>query len=136
MPVIASTIVAVPVIARIITVAPVWPVIPPVVAIPGITVVGIGVVIARPVICGEGNRESKGKVNTGARRRFREERQSSDRKNEDNELLHKKRDERNVSQIQEIVSSQPAASGWWLVARPSHRWSPVAKPWLQTLQPG
>jgi hypothetical protein len=98
MPVIASTIVAVAVIAIVIPVAPVWPVIPPVVAIPGITVVaipritvvGIGVVIARSVVGWVWNGESKGKVNTGARRRFREERQSSDRKNEDNELLHKK----------------------------------------------
>jgi xanthine/uracil permease len=90
MPVIASTIVAVAVIAIVIPVAPVWPVIPPVVAIPRITVVGIGVVIARSVVGWVWNGESKGKVNTGARRRFREERQSSDRKNEDNELLHKK----------------------------------------------
>jgi len=103
MPVIPSTIVAVPiivaaVIAIVIPVAPVWSVIPPVVGIPRITVVGIpritvvgiGVVVARSVKDGEGNGESKGKVNTGACRRFREERQSSDRKNEDNELLHKK----------------------------------------------
>jgi hypothetical protein len=91
MPVITSTIVAVPVIAIVITVAPIRPVIPPVVGIPGIiTVVGIGVVIVRSVEGWVWNRESKGKVNTGPRRRFREERQSSDRKNEDNELLHKK----------------------------------------------
>jgi hypothetical protein len=91
MPVIPSTVVATTIIAAavIIAVAPVGSVIPSVVGIPRIiTVVGIGVVIAGPVKDRDRNGESKGKVNTGTCRRFREERQSSDRKNEDNELLH------------------------------------------------
>src|ERR1700730_7672569 len=87
--IVAATIIAVPVIAIVITVGPIRPVIPAVVGISGIvTVVRIGVVIAGSVEGREWNGESKGKVNTGACRRFREERQSSDRKNEDNELLH------------------------------------------------
>ena len=100
MPVIPSTIVAVTIIASaviaaavipvVIPVAPVWSVIPAVVGIPRIITVGIGVVISGSVEDRDWNGESKGKVNTGACRRFREERQSSDRKNEDNELLHKK----------------------------------------------
>src|SRR5580700_6522121 len=90
MPVI-STIVAAAVIARVITVAPIRSVVPTVVGIPRIiTVVGIRVVIARSVEHREWNGESKGEMNTGACRRFGEERQSSDHKNEDNELLHKK----------------------------------------------
>jgi hypothetical protein len=60
------------------------------VSIPRISVVGI--VIARGVNDGDGNGESKGKANAGSCRRFREERQSSDRKSEDNELLHDSKD--------------------------------------------
>jgi len=110
MPVIPSTIVAVTIIAAavIIPVAPVGSVIPPVVAIPRITVIGIEGVIAGSVEGRDRNRESKDKVNTGTCRRFREERQSSDRKNEDNELLHIKRDAKNIPRIQEIVSGKPA----------------------------
>src|SRR5271165_5485809 len=107
MPVIPSTIVAVTIItaAVIIPVAPVRSVIPPIVAIPRITVIGIGGVIARSVEGRDRNREPKDKVNTGTCCRFREERQSSDRKNEDNELLHIERDGKNIPRIQEIVSS-------------------------------
>jgi len=117
MPVISSTIVAVTIIAvavvaaavvAVIAVPPVGSVIPPVIRISRIvTVVGIGVVIARSVEGRDRNGKSKGKVNTGTCGRFREERQSSDRKNKDNELLHMKRDEQNVPRIQEIVRASP-----------------------------
>jgi hypothetical protein len=94
MPVIPSTIVAaaviaVAVVAVIISVAPVGSIIPAIIRISRIiTVVGIRVIIARSVK--DRKWESKGKLNSGARRRLREERQSSDRKNEENELLHTK----------------------------------------------
>jgi len=105
MPVIPSTIVTATIIAAavIIPVAPIGSVIPPVVAIPRITVIGIGTVIARSVEGRNGNGESKDKGNTSTCCRFREERQSSGRKNEDNELLHIITDEKNIPRIQEIV---------------------------------
>jgi hypothetical protein len=106
--IIAVTVVAAAVVTVIIAVPPVGSVIPPVVRISRIViVVGIGVIIARSVEGRDRNGESKGKVNTGTCGRFREERQSSDRKNEDNELLHIKRDEKNVPRIQEIASASP-----------------------------
>ena len=106
--IIAVTIIAAAVVTVIIAVPPVGSVIPPVVRISRIViVVGIGVIIARSVEGRDRNGESKGKVNTGTCRWFREERQSSDRKNEDNELLHIKRDEKNVPRIQEIASAGP-----------------------------
>jgi hypothetical protein len=67
---------------------PEWPVKTSIVSIPWIISVGIRAVISRSVENRDGNRKAKSKANTGTRRRFGEERQSSDRKNEDNELLH------------------------------------------------
>jgi hypothetical protein len=104
MPVIPSTVIAAAVIAItviastvVIPVAPIGPIIPAIVGISriititiiGITVVGIGAV-AGSVVGRERNWEPKGKAYTGLRPRFGEERQSSDRNNEDNELLHKR----------------------------------------------
>jgi hypothetical protein len=104
------TIIAAAVIAIVIPVAPVWSIIPPVISVVPritvvrITVIGIGIVVARPVIGREWNGECKGKVNTGACGRFSEERQSRDGENEDDKLLHKEMDETNISRIQEIVA--------------------------------
>jgi hypothetical protein len=103
---VASTVIAAAVIASAVIAAIVS--IPWVITIIRIAVVWIGAVsavIARSVDDWEWYREPKGKANTGARRRFREERQPSDRNNEDNVLLHKNEesDETNIPRIQEIV---------------------------------
>jgi len=90
----ATTIVTAPVV---IPVAPVRTVIPSIVSISRkIIAVRIEVVIHGSVNGRDWNGESKGKAHTGACRRFREKRQSSDHKSEDNELLHNKRDEEDV----------------------------------------
>jgi hypothetical protein len=60
-----------------------------IISISWIISVGKRGVIARSVVHRDWNRKAKGKANAGTCRRFGEERQSSDRKNEDNELLHK-----------------------------------------------
>jgi hypothetical protein len=94
--VIAAAVVAITVIAStvVIPAAPIRSVIPAIVGVPGIiTVVGVGAVIAGSVEDRERDGESKGKANTGPRRGFREERQTSDRKDEDNELLHRMRNQ-------------------------------------------
>ena len=84
----AGTEIAASVIAVKIPVAPKWSVKPAIISIPRIIPVGIRAIITGSVENWEWNRQAKDKANTGTRRRFREERQSSDRKNEDNELLH------------------------------------------------
>jgi hypothetical protein len=90
----AITIVTPPVV---IPVAPVRTVVSSIVSISRkIIVVRIEVVIHGSVNGRDWNGESKGKADTGARRRFREKRQTSDHKSEDNELLHNKRDEEDV----------------------------------------
>jgi hypothetical protein len=100
--IIPSTVVPAPVI---VTIAPVGTIIPAVIGVPWIiAVIGIWAraVIAWSVEDRKWYRERKGKVHTRLRRRFGEERQSSDHKNEDNELLHKERDVTNLPRIQEI----------------------------------
>jgi hypothetical protein len=114
------TIIAAAVIAMVISVAPIWSIISPVIsvipriAVVGITVRGIGVVIPRPVIARpviarpvksrEWNGKCKGKVSTGACGWCGKERQPHDGEDEDYKLLHIEMDGSNVSRIQEIVS--------------------------------
>jgi hypothetical protein len=119
MPVITSTVVAVVIVTPSVIAAAIIAVVipvPPVRSVKSpikgnsrrITVVGIGVAIARSVKNRDWNRwngKSKHEINAGPRGRFREDRQSSYRKNKDNELLHRiiKKDAGSVARIQEIV---------------------------------
>jgi hypothetical protein len=87
--VIPATVVPAAVISVGVSVAPIRPVV-------AVSVVGRAVIIGtRPVIAGSvkernRNRQPKAKVDTGARRRFSEERHPRDNHQQNNKLLHNK----------------------------------------------
>ena len=70
----------------VVTTSPIGPIIT--VAVVGATVVRTRSVIARSVKNRDRKGQPKDKMNTSARRRFSEERQSRDDQQEDNELFH------------------------------------------------
>jgi hypothetical protein len=72
----------------VVTTSPIGPIITVAVAIVGATVVRTRSVIARSVKNRDRKGQPKDKMNTSARRRFSEERQSRDDQQEDNELFH------------------------------------------------
>jgi hypothetical protein len=81
------------IVAIVVTMPPIWSVVTVAIAI-AITIVGAAVVVRTRSVIPRSvkNRDRKGqpkdKMNTSARRRFSEERQSRDDQQEDNELFH------------------------------------------------